>query len=102
MWHISHAERVQIKLEFGYAPFHYFQEQRSNSKKRGVPFLFTFQAWWKIWQDSGHWPERRKGGYVMARFDDVGAYEPGNVRIITQADNMHDWMDRRRALKNAS
>jgi hypothetical protein len=29
----------------------------------------------------------KPGKYVMARYDDVGAYEPGNVEIITFEEN---------------
>ena len=102
IWGISHEERVQIKADHGHAPFRFFTEHRTNSKKRGIPFKFTFPQWWGMWEESGHWPDRRGGGYVMSRLGDVGAYEPGNVRIITQGANMRDWLDRRRALRTAA
>ena len=47
-----------------------FWHHKFGARKRGISFLLTFDEWWKIWQDSGHWEERgTKGGqYVMARF----------------------------------
>jgi hypothetical protein len=66
---------------------------KARAKRRGIPFLLTFDEWWKIWQDSGHWEERgiRKGQYVMCRKGpDIGAYEIGNIFIATNARNLHD------------
>ena len=66
-----------------------YREQRKAAKGRGIPFLLTFEEWWKIWQDSGHWEERGcgKGKYVMARYGDIGPYDTGNVKIITMEEN---------------
>ena len=54
-----------------------------NAALRGVSFLLSFDEWWEIWQQSGHWHERGpyRGQYVMARYADQGAYEIGNVQI---------------------
>lgn len=44
-----------------------------------------------MWKKSGHWEERGNlsaDGYVMARFNDAGAYRIDNVRIITHAENV--------------
>lgn len=64
--------------------------QRAQAKHRNIPFLLTFEEWFKIWLDSGHLHERgcRRGQYVMARFGDKGPYAVGNVAIITSADNL--------------
>lgn len=69
-----------------------FNAQRGTSKVRGIPFLLTEAEWWKIWQESGHWPERGKGvgKYHMARFGDVGPYAVGNVKIITHSQNSQE------------
>ena len=66
-----------------------FDSQKASAKIRGIPFLLSYEQWLKIWTDSGHLHERgiRKGQYVMSRFGDKGAYEAGNVRIITQQQN---------------
>jgi hypothetical protein len=63
-----------------------------RARNRGIPFLLTFEEWWKIWLDSGRWEQRgsRKDQYVMARHEDRGAYVVGNVRICTAAENQSD------------
>nr|DAH52175.1 MAG TPA: hypothetical protein [Caudoviricetes sp.] len=84
-----------------------FYVQRSQSKyrkdKNGNPigWTLTFEQWWEIWQESGHYHERGcyRGQYVMARFDDVGPYSPENVKICTCSENVGEgntWAKRRR------
>ena len=76
---------------------------KSHAKRRGIPFLLTFEEWWAVWEQSGKWEQRgfRKGQYVMARFADQGAYEVGNVRICTVSENALEraanWSDESRA-----
>lgn len=66
-----------------------FLNHRGHAASRGVPFLMTFEEWWSIWEQSGHWSERgrRSGQYVMARFGDRGPYAAGNVKIILSEEN---------------
>jgi hypothetical protein len=66
-----------------------FGRQRSDAKRRGIPFKLSFEEWWSIWKASGHWHERgrSRGQFVMARNADQGAYEVGNVKIITCEEN---------------
>jgi hypothetical protein len=61
-----------------------YNNQKSDAKRRGIPFLLTFAEWWKLWCDSGHWHERsnRRGQYAMSRYFDRGGYAVNNVRII--------------------
>jgi hypothetical protein len=63
---------------------------RENAARRGVPFLLTFDEWWRIWEP--HWLRRGcgRGDLVMARHGDSGPYAVGNVEIITQAQNIKD------------
>jgi hypothetical protein len=67
-----------------------YRNQKAAAKKRGIPFLLTFEEWRDIWDTSGKLEQRgrRRGQYVMARFNDQGAYEVGNVRICTAGDNV--------------
>jgi len=44
----------------------------------------------KVWKDSGRIGERGRGQYVMGRYGDKGAYEIGNVKIITAAENTRE------------
>lgn len=71
---------------------HKFLRQRCKAKQRGIEWLLTFDEWWAIWTESGHWQERGHnfGCYVMARHGDVGPYAVGNVSIITHSQNISD------------
>lgn len=71
------------------SPIQKFHNQRGAARRRGIPFLLTFDEWWRIWKQSGHWHERGcgRGKYQMARLSDCGAYEPGNVKIIRHEQN---------------
>lgn len=66
-----------------------WHSQRRNAIERGIEWRLTLWQWWSIWQKSGKWAERGrgKGRYVMCRFGDTGAYEPGNVYIATCQHN---------------
>jgi hypothetical protein len=63
--------------------------QRSQAKRRGIEWQLTFEDWFAIWTESGHWEERgkRAGCYCMARHGDTGPYAVGNVSIITVEQN---------------
>lgn len=54
-----------------------------------VEMRLTFEEWLDIWQQSGKWDlrGRKSNQYVMARKDDYGHYELGNVIIQSQAEN---------------
>lgn len=69
-----------------------FIDQRKSAKRRGIEFHLTFEAWWTIWQESGRWSERGRLAhqYCMARPGDRGAYEVGNVKIITVSQNCRE------------
>lgn len=74
-----------------------FDTHRSNAHQRGIDFLLTYDEWLRIWKESGHLAERGActGGYVMARYGDIGPYAVGNVRIILHADNTREaWTGR--------
>lgn len=93
---ITRSEQISIREQFGYRPFRQFQQQRRNSRDRGIPWQLTFGEWWEIWQKSGKWPERGRGasGYVMARHGDKGAYAVGNVKIIHATQNQSEYIRR--------
>ena len=54
-----------------------------------VEMKMTLQQYHDIWDQSGQWHLRgyRKGQYCMARHNDIGHYEVGNVKIILQSEN---------------
>ena len=69
-----------------------YTQQLCQARKRNVEWLFTFETWWKMWQDSGKWEQRgrKQGQYCMARKGDVGPYSVDNVDIITIIQNSID------------
>lgn len=69
-----------------------FQRHKSVARQRKIDFELSFDDWAKIWLDSGHWFRRgkRKGQYVMGRFEDTGPYAKNNVTIITNRQNIQD------------
>ena len=89
MWKTREQQRTYW-LEYGKTPVPKYHAHRQDAKRRGIPFLMTLEEWWDIWQSSGKWEQRgpRRGQYVMARFGDQGAYEPGNVKICPVRENM--------------
>jgi len=60
-----------------------FEQQRHNSRKRGIVWKLTFGQWFAVWQASGklHLRGRGKGRYCMSRHRDEGGYELGNVHV---------------------
>ena len=75
----AHQKLVQMDP----SPVGAFVQQRQSAKNRGIIWELTLDAWWQIWQRSGHWTERGKGHnhYVMSRFGDTGPYCAENVFI---------------------
>jgi len=70
--------------------------QKSGCKKRKdvngnpIEMRLSFEEWADIWLESGKWEQRgnTKGCYCMARFNDIGHYEKGNVAIVPFGDNV--------------
>lgn len=79
-----------------------FKDQQHHSKERGIPFLFSYSEWLEMWLLSGEWEERgkRSGQYVMARFEDKGAYSPRNCKICTVEENQRDRVERIEVINN--
>ena len=73
-----------------------YGEHKRSAQQRGIPFLLSFEQWWRIWQKSGHW-DQRGATYVMSRPMDTGPYAVGNVAIVTSARNAADRDKRKRA-----
>ena len=64
--------------------------QKFTSKRRGIRFLLSLQQWVAVWEKSGKFHLRGRGSakYCMSRPGDVGAYEIGNVVIVTNRQNI--------------
>ena len=69
-----------------------YTQQRCAARKRNIEWLFTFESWWKMWDDSGKWLERGRklNQYCMARKGDIGPYSPDNVDIVVISTNTSD------------
>lgn len=69
-----------------------FRMQRRSAGYRGIEWKLTMWQWWNIWLESGKWEMRGRGRgrYCMARTNDFGPYEIGNVSIITTEQNASD------------
>jgi hypothetical protein len=82
-----------------------YDVQIADAKRRGIAWQLTFDEWWKIWMQSGHWNDRgrNRGDFVMARIGHAGPYRVGNVRIVTQERNTSDkqWSAETRARMRA-
>jgi hypothetical protein len=66
-----------------------FDRQRRNAKRRGIPFLLTFEEWWDWWQTDGRWLNRgsKSSNFQMARIGDAGPYALGNIYCSVARDN---------------
>jgi hypothetical protein len=66
-----------------------YNSQKGHAKRRGIPFNLTFEEWWDWWQATGHYAQRgrNKDSYVMARNNDSGPYQLGNIYCCTVAEN---------------
>lgn len=72
-----------------------FHQHKMNTRDRTdalgnkIEFKLSFEEWWTIWEESGHWQERGRcvGQYCMSRFNDIGHYEIGNVFIQLKCEN---------------
>lgn len=66
-----------------------FHNHKARAKRKGIPFLLTFEEWCKIWLDSGQYYNKgtKRGQYVMSRFNDIGPYSINNVKIQTVGEN---------------
>jgi len=77
-------ERAWIKTPKGR-----YSIQKRSAKKRGIAWELSFEEWWKLWEESGHWDDRGTGTskYCICRLNDYGPYKIGNIRIDTNSTN---------------
>jgi hypothetical protein len=80
-----------------------FIRQRANARRRCIPWHFTFEEWWDLWEKSGKWNDRGIGAgqYMMCRKGDIGEYSTENVEIKSNSENAKErWDVRRTPLKD--
>ena len=78
----------------GVKPIRRYSLQKASARSRGIEFNLTFSQWWEIWRESGKWLQRGQRGFVMCRYNDVGAYEMGNVEIASASQNHREFINR--------
>lgn len=68
-----------------------YVDQRQSASYRGIPWEFTFETWWKMWEP--HWDKRGPGGkrLMMCRNGDEGPYSPENCRIDSGGNNTREY-----------
>lgn len=76
--------------KMAYSPQARYKQQKDMAKKRGIPWEFTFDSWWSVWESSGKWEFRGRDGFMMCRTRDEGPYSPNNVRIDTAESNVRE------------
>ena len=66
-----------------------YHNHKHRAKRKGIGFEMTFDEWYNIWINSGHYHEKgtKRGQYVMSRYNDIGPYKVGNVYIQTVGEN---------------
>lgn len=74
-------------MEKQQTPRQKYSSHKSNAKRRGLEFDFTFEEWWEIWEPHIHNRGTEPGQLQMCRTRDEGGYTPGNVRIDTVESN---------------
>jgi hypothetical protein len=83
-------------------PRRLYAVQKRKAEVRGIPWEFTFETWWKLWEDSGKWNKRgrRSGQFCMRRRGDIGPYSPDNCYIGEVIENnregMRNWREKKR------
>ena len=80
------------KLKRAYWDQSHAVNKRVDRNGDPIAWNFTFETWLKFWEDSGQLSDRGGAGdqYCMARYNDIGAYSPDNVRIITMSENLSE------------
>lgn len=66
-------------------PYGKYVNHKFRARQSGIPFNISFDDWYALWKPYLNLNDGVK--YCMCRTGDKGAYEVGNVRIDTAANN---------------
>lgn len=77
-----------------------YNSHKSNARYRGIEFNLTFEQWYDWWLSQGidkNTVDIKHDGQspCMCRFNDIGAYEIGNIYFDTRSNNIRDFGLRR-------
>ena len=69
-----------------------YRKQKYSAERKNIKFNISFDDWFNWWKSTGkyHLRGRKKGQYQMARFNDIGPYEIGNIKCITMEENTRE------------
>jgi len=83
---------IDMKIEAAYKAQIDRCKRKVDALGDPVEMRMTLQQFADEWIQSGKWHlrGRKKGQYCMARNNDIGHYEVGNVRIITNSENISE------------
>jgi hypothetical protein len=84
----SHEREMEKQRQRRATVYGRYKLHKESAAQRGIPFVLTFEQWWGLWEP--HWKGRAVGALCMCRTNDEGAYELGNVRIDTWANNIRE------------
>jgi hypothetical protein len=100
--HVTDRAGYRARKALNLHPARYIR-QRLNARNRGIEFKLTYVEWYDWWvaelaiAGPNAKRGRSRGGLVMCRFGDAGAYALGNIYCGTHSDNMRDaripWTD---------
>ena len=68
-----------------------YWNQKSTARARGIEFNLTFDQWKDWWGEDIDKRGIGEGKLVMARFNDEGAYELGNIKKISSCENTAEY-----------
>ena len=104
-YHKTYSENLSEKQKLGKkvtdkiwwnSPKGKYSLHKYSAARRKISWEFTFDTWWKMWEESGQYLNRGggKGKYCMCRYNDEGPYSPNNVYIATTETNKKDaWLN---------
>lgn len=73
-----------------------YNSHKSKAASRGIQFRMSFDEWLGVWGNNLCNMGNSSDSLQMCRTGDTGAYEVGNVRIDTTANNMREALKLRR------
>ena len=82
-------------MKKNYSPRIWLARKRADSKRRGIPCHLTLPHLYLLLYAARitiHDIGKKRGEYVLGRFDDTGPYELGNCRFITVEQNNAEWV----------
>lgn len=92
-WFYKHIRKTYGSKKDTKSMLSKYTQHKNNSMNRGIAWRINLYEWCAIWEKSGKWSQRGRnhGEYVMARLDDEGGYEIGNIEIVLNTENIIEY-----------